>query len=891
MNERDLWWKIVIVGTLVALAFASVNPIDEKMKFGIDLAGGYSLLYELDDTGMQGTDRTGLSKRVIEVLRKRVDPNNVFNLVWRPVGHNRIEIQMPRPSADVKEARQKKENLLDQLQATILRRSDVIAAVSRQEEPSVRNARFERLAGGLTARIPLLEAAAKAYDELNAMDIAYQDRVLKIESESLKLEQLVEAVKKPAGERETALAAFGRGIPEREALLAKFAEVGGAYWDAQRAAKNGGEGAAQVPSPEEMVRIKADYESVYKQLMATNIDPEKLTEGATLDEVVRLEEVFDKAVAEVIGTNMELGLLQGILDMKATDKERPIRLKKLTDQYPGLADLINGLVAATDELNKHRRGEGRLEDPADLQRLLKGAGVLDFRILPTGASDPKFDEYRERIAKSGPRPKPGEENYQWFEIENPADFLKLDNLEEDFDKRKMSLSYVVERFGDKYYVLSEIGEGSAMTHSAVKSERDWSLKNSRFTRDRNGGPAIGFTLDEIGGSKFGALTRRHKGRQLCIFLDDMAISSARINSVITTNGIIEGNFTPQEVNDMVKKLNAGSLPQKLKDPPISIRSIGPSLGEANRSAGLRSAQYGAICVAVFMLIYYFYAGGIAVIAVAINILFIGAMMSALGATLTLPGIAGLVLAIGMAVDANVLIFERIREEIARGTALRLALKLGYEPAFRAILDSNVTTVLTCVILYMVGSEQVKGFGLTLGVGVFINIFTAYFITRMFFDMMAMISVPREILRYPLYSALGVMGFGRLLYGLGYLLIDPAEHDRSVSIVFGQAIMEIAPAIAGMLLLMYLARVLHSGRKTLPMLRLIGSPKINWVGRRHVFFGISAIMVVGSLFAFFSLDRDDIYDIEFLGGVSAQIDLKEAGSLDQTQIAERLNESG
>ena len=227
-------------------------------------------------------------------------------------------------------------------------------------------------------------------------------------------------------------------------------------------------------------------------------------------------------------------------------------------------------------------------------------------------------------------------------------------------------------------------------------------------------------------------------------------------------------------------------------PPISIRSIGPSLGEANRTAGLRSSEYGAIAVVVFMIGYYFYAGTVAVVAVALNTLFTLAIMAAMGATLTLPGIAGIVLSVGMGVDANVLINERIREELARGTAMRMAIRLGYERAFSAILDSNVTTILTCVILYLLGSEEIKGFGLTLGIGVFINIFTAYFITRWFFELMSMVSVPGELVKNPIIIAVGVTAFGAALYALGYWWNQPAMRDRSVLMNFGRTIMYFGP---------------------------------------------------------------------------------------------------
>lgn len=885
MNERDMWWKIVIVGVLVALAFASVYPLDEKMKFGIDLAGGYSLLYEIDDTGLSAAAKADLNVRVMRVLKKRVDPKGVFNLVWRPVGRNRLEIQMPRPSDEVITARQTSEKLQQEIRQTVLHRSKVIAAISKA--PAVREAAIAELAGPLQGRIPLLAVAAKAHDDLTSMQQAYDQRVAQIEQDNLTETEILQAVEQPAEQRAAALESLVRDIPSRRASLEAAAKA----WDAFAAAPAAGATQGPTTQPMDAASLKRAFDEAVRKVLAANVDPNSLTEGATINEVVRLEEVADAAIGKVIATNIDLVRLQTLLDMDRTDDARNSGLQDMITAHPELTDVINGLLEAADQLSQRHRGVGRLEDPADLQRLLRGAGVLDFRILPApDLSNASFDTYRETLKKRGPRPLPGEERFQWFEIETPADFLRIeDNLEMVFEQRKNSLGVIAERFGDKYYVLSHIGEDFAMTHR-TSAKKDWTLASAQFTRDQAGSPAIGFNLDEVGGVKFGRLTRLNKQKQLCIFLDDQAISNATINDVITTRGIISGRFSPEEVRDMVKKLNAGSLPQKLKDPPISVRSIGPSLGEANRKAGLSSAQYGALCVAIFMVIYYFYAGGIAVIAVGLNILFIGAMMAAMGATLTLPGIAGLVLAIGMAVDANVLINERIREELGRGTALRMAFKLGYERAFRAILDSNVTTVLTCVILYMVGTEEVKGFGLTLGIGVFINIFTAYFITRMFFDLMAMVSVPKEIVRYPIFTALGVTAFGGAIYGLGYVLMDVEARATSVSLALGNTLMDIGPCIVGLLILMYVARAIHGGRSKLPMLRIIGVPKVAWVGNRRVFFGISAVLLTGSVFAFLSLDKDKLYDIEFLGGTAAQIDLKEAGSLDQAAVAKRLEAS-
>jgi len=899
MNERDLWWKIVIVGSLVAMAIATVYPMDEKMKFGIDLYGGYSLLYEIDDTGLEGRDRQALAENVMRVLRERVDPKGVFNLVWRPIGHNRLEIQMPRPSESVRKARQTAETLQEQIRETVLRRSDILRALGRTGEDRERS--VASLIGGIEARRALFEQAAAAFDAWQSMKSQYDARVKQFEATNIPEAAVREAISRPTEERIAAFETLIRGIESRRELL----NAAAAAYDAYQATVTASQPSTQPAEREaELAAAKKAYDDAVAAVLATNTDVNKLTDGATIDQVLALEDALNARVADLLATNPDLGRLQAILEAKRGEAFRIQEQEAFIRQYPALADAVTRLVEASDALRETRRGEGRLEDPADLQRLLRGAGVLEFRILPERGTDPApFEKYREELTRRGPRPLPGETTYQWFEIEDPLDFLKVKSmadLHRDFEQIKNTSSVVVERYGDKYYVLAHIGEDYVLTHRAGE---DWSLKGARPDRDRNGRLAIGFSLDERGGSRFAVLTRQNKDKFLAIFLDDQAVSYATIRSTIRTSGIIEGNFTPQEVQDMVKKLNAGSLPKKLKDPPISIRSIGPSLGEANREAGLRSAKYGAVAVVIFMFVYYFYAGGIAVVAVALNILFTLATMAAMGATLTLPGIAGLVLALGMAVDANVLINERIREELQKGTAVRMTVRLGYERAFSAILDSNVTTIITCVILYWLGSEEIKGFGLTLGIGVFINVFTAYFITRMFFELMVMMSVPGEVVRKPIYAALGIGAFGAALYGLGHWWNPPELREQSALIGFGQAIMVFTPVIFGVYLLMFLGRFVHglyqkSSKPTIPMMPLFGAPQVNWIGKRAGFLGATGVLVIGGLVIFFATPKRDLFDIEFLGGTAAQIDFREDSEIArlpkitqrQTRISEELQKA-
>ncbi|MFW6062490.1 MAG: protein translocase subunit SecF, partial [Planctomycetota bacterium] len=220
---------------------------------------------------------------------------------------------------------------------------------------------------------------------------------------------------------------------------------------------------------------------------------------------------------------------------------------------------------------------------------------------------------------------------------------------------------------------------------------------------------------------------------LAVVLDNEVYSAPNINSTITKQGIITGDFTPEQVNFLVQILREGSLPTHVNPDPVAQSSFGPAIGAANREQGIRAAYIGMIAVAVFMLIYYLWAGLLANAALVLNILLILGAMSLLSAVFTLPGIAGVILTIGIAVDANVLIFERLREEQQKGQPIRMALKNAYDRAFSAIFDANLTTLIVCLILGWVGTEEVRGFAITLGLGVAFSMFSALLFTRWIFQ--------------------------------------------------------------------------------------------------------------------------------------------------------------
>jgi protein-export membrane protein SecD len=256
----------------------------------------------------------------------------------------------------------------------------------------------------------------------------------------------------------------------------------------------------------------------------------------------------------------------------------------------------------------------------------------------------------------------------------------------------------------------------------------------RLDLDQNspGAPGVSFTLTGRGGSMFADITGRNVNRRLAIVLDNRVQSAPNISERIPRGqGSITGSFTEVEAQNLAIVLRSGALPA-----PVRIaeeRTVGPSLGRDSIQKGLTAGAFAAIGIVVFMLIYYRLSGAVAVVALALNILGLLASMAAFKATLTLPGLAGIVLTIGMAVDANVLIFERIREELRNKRTVLNAIETGYSRAYRTIIDANVTTLLPAVALMWLGSGPIRGFAVTLTIGLVINVITAVGVSKMIFD--------------------------------------------------------------------------------------------------------------------------------------------------------------
>ena len=283
-------------------------------------------------------------------------------------------------------------------------------------------------------------------------------------------------------------------------------------------------------------------------------------------------------------------------------------------------------------------------------------------------------------------------------------------------------------FGNDTFILKDTGEEIVVSKRVIISGDNLIDAKPRFD-NINQEPIVAFTLNRLGSQRFGQATTKNIGKRLAIILDNQAISAPVIQDSITGGqGTISGNFTFQSATDLALLLRSGALPA-----PLSIveeRTVGPDLGQDSIEAGVVSLFVGFILVILFMVFKYRLFGIIANVALISNLLMLLGLLTLLEATLTLPGIAGIILTVGMAVDANVLIFERIKEEIYKGSSNNIqAFDLGFKRSIVTILDANITTLIASIILFIFGSGPVKGFAVTLSIGLITTLFSAYFISR------------------------------------------------------------------------------------------------------------------------------------------------------------------
>lgn len=389
-------------------------------------------------------------------------------------------------------------------------------------------------------------------------------------------------------------------------------------------------------------------------------------------------------IGEMASLSLKPNVIQYLRDLSVTQALETIRNR--VDQF-GVAEPTIQRQGTGEQIIVELPG---VENPGRVKDLIKTTALLELRLVKAG---PAPDE--ETLLKDFGGVAPED-----------AEVFKGDPKKER-----------------GYYLLNRV---------AAVTGKD--ITNARRSTDEWGNPAVSFSLNSEGARRFYRVTSDNIGRALAIVLDERVQSAPTIEAQISDSGIIHGRFTIQEADDLALVLRAGALPASIKY--LEERTIGPSLGADSVRAGLMACLVALLLVVGFMVIYYRLSGINAVVALVLNMIILMGALAYFKATLTLPGIAGVILTIGMAVDANVLIFERIREELLLGKSILSSIATGFSRAFTAIFDSNLTTVISAVFLFQFGTGPVKGYAVTLIIGITASMFTAVFVSRLIFDLTA-----------------------------------------------------------------------------------------------------------------------------------------------------------
>jgi len=426
---------------------------------------------------------------------------------------------------------------------------------------------------------------------------------------------------------------------------------------------------------------------------------------------------------------VDLEKLQGSLDSSRMDalvssiskRVNPGGQKEITVRPLGSDKIQITMPAVSGSDAKEKQAESD-----QIKRTISRSGSMEFRILATDIDD----RYRSLMATALADPKnnlvkdsKGNTLAKWVPVRD-KEVPVMRNMAHIATRMK----------GDRLEALVLTGVNDPYD---VKGD---DLKDARSDMDSNSGePCVRFTFNTNGAALFGKLTGDHlplpngDKYQLGIVLDDELQSAPSINSMISDSGIITGRFTPKEVDELVRILNAGALPAALIKEPVRDMNTGPTLGGDTIQKSTNAMIISAIAVPLFMLMYYRFAGLVAVVALALNMLILVAIMILVKAPFTLPALAGLALTVGMDVDNNVLIYERLREELAHGAALRMAIRNAFHRAGVVIVDANITHLIAATVLYAVGTEQIKGFAITFWLGAVLSIWATMFVARVIFE--------------------------------------------------------------------------------------------------------------------------------------------------------------
>lgn len=855
---KSFFWKFVLCLLPCALAAWAVIAATLKyqqgesggFKFGVDLEGGTILVYEIDvrrTTGQSaGEKQSGYDPKDVSVLaeslKRRIDPNDLYNIVIRPApGEGRIEIILP--TGGVYRMQKAEENWQQLLRE--MAREYLLAPADRDDEAKIKAA-VERLQVGrghileLADRIQITQAQEIWEKKLFGSDQAWQQLKKNARDYWAELDLML----KPESKKEfrPELAKKWEALPQGklrpfetlifEALLktpAATSEKTVKTWVRQQAWE------------EMMARARAKWlepealrEATQKQLVKGAA--KKGEKKEVVDEKLRvaLLRSFKEEMERIPTDNIEqlvtyiqargnviaqggLALLEPLMgDVYGGPSREEVR-SFIRDNYGPSADQIVKDINARMRQSGHNR-DLSVEEVQRIKDLVSKVGKLEFRILANSRDDKAGVEaalklinepdaqtkkdLEEAQQKGLPPPAPRQKfdivlankaaskvTYSWVEL-GPQERkqLHLNNAARTDPEHNApwveatsNLNKAIRLPAGRGAVAGDLGllEGALFfarkcedrnlpeeerrrkqyEYFVLARDPEFDPQNERvrtpaITGDylsgaynapgADGRPTVHFAFNNDGANLFGDLTRKNvvEGsgpentkvrRHLAIILDGLVMSAPTIQSEIRSQGTITGDFSAKEVDSLVNILRAGRLPATLKPQPVSESTVGATLGADTITAGVEAILAAFVVVLVFMVIYYRFAGFVASVALLANLLLTVGFMVAVQATFTLPGLAGLVLMLGMAVDANVLIYERLREERERGASLAQAIRNGYSRALPTIIDTHLSSIFTAIVLYVVGNDQLKGFAVSLTVGLLISLFTSLYMTHVMFD--------------------------------------------------------------------------------------------------------------------------------------------------------------
>src|SRR5262245_17052848 len=870
---RQYFWKIFLcVVPVIAAGWVTAVAVTRYyrgegggFKLGVDLVGGTILVYEIDTRKQLEQDKSNPQRDthlLAESLKRRIDPNDLYNIVIRPAGgEGRVEIILPtggkfRDQAaedswqKLLEDLQKKYELKDKLEVGRGKILDLAETIHGLKAEAIWAS--SKVFGNKQAWGELIMSAYRNIDDWPQLSRpvgtpAGAAGLIGALATGSAL-PLTSAIETQLLTRAGKLAALLEGPPGR---LKEFSET------LQR--ELGDQSAGFSKTVDAWIKKQAwdnmldRARQKWPELKLTMLDPRKEDDDAVKmqgTQGLRVEIVpdsHDELVGFIQTKGNEMGaaglaVLQPLVgrDVLQDPKKFVPYDEANTFIEENYGPSLRGIVRFIEEENK-RAGRSKdltVEEVQRIKDLVSKVGSLEFRILAnehddaegikiamnqinSAANQQKLrDRQKEGLAPPGPYVEGTEEQrifkitlargensyvtYSWVELgpqERKA--LNLDNAAESAPEPYRSRMWQEARSSrDKAAELKEPSSGRKLLNGALFYSRraeDRNLPEEErkakaieyfvLTRDpeivdptdplrrrvpkidgsylvnaapdRTGGtPAVHFVFNAKGGELFGNITRKNvpdrqgsdeNKRHLAIILDGLVMSAPTINSEIRERGQITGSFSQREVDQLVNILRAGALPASLKPQPVSESTLGATLGEDTIESGVISIGAAFLVVVAFMIVYYRFAGFVASVALFANLLLTVGFMIAVQATFTLPGLAGLVLTLGMAVDANVLISERLREERERGASLLLALRNGYDRALPTIIDTHLSSIFTAIVLYIVGNDQLKGFGVTLTVGLTISLFTSLFMTRLIFDIWQMKGWLKKLSMFKLLS--------------------------------------------------------------------------------------------------------------------------------------------